>query len=249
VYNNPTGAFITPLATYNSLSPTWGYIPSADGNPLTPNGITAFYDNGFPCPGVPNVTATVRLMFPCGKRTGQKMSVQQGSGPCDFVFTFDPQEYSDCPPVLSTPNTCGIGSFNMNALNSSSGPYFAKGSDGYLYKMNVCGPVRDGTECQDVGGMLCKYDPVTNAFIDALSLWQGDGMDMSWTNGVVNDVSVVEGYTMNGLQACDATGRPVRVKWQFSCNRFTSVFSVMVSEADGCLVVVSANTPAACAVQ
>ncbi len=248
-YDESTGKFISKLATYDDMSTTWQYKPRFVASQNA--GVIATYDNGFPCPGVPGQTATVRMMFVCAPSSPTNtVSVSQGDGVCDFVFTIPSLEFAACSGDAPTFIPCATRSFNMGALNSTSSPYFAKGNDGFIYKINVCGPVRDGGECQAADGMLCKYDATTNKYLSTLAVWDG-GAGMSWQSGFVpgvaphSQVSTVEAYTMNGLTSCDPTGRPARVRWVFSCARFTSQFDVNVS-SDGCSVVVSVGTPLAC---
>ncbi len=179
------------------------------------------------------------------------MLFSQGVGPCDFVFSLPTPGLRGCTEQMPF-FPCQSGANSMAPLNSTSAPYFAQGTDNFIYKINVCGPVRDGGDCQAADGMLCKYDSTGTKFIDVLSVWDG-GPGLSWTKGVMQGtlpgslISVVEAYTMNGIGACDSTGRSPRVLWRFTCGRTETQFSVQPDQT-GCLYTVMITTPLACPV-
>jgi hypothetical protein len=241
-YDGVSGKYLSALALWSDVSTTWQVRPVMSGS--VDHGMVSVSDNSLPCPGFPNITATVRVFYSCftSPVPSRLVSVTQGDGACDFVFTVPSPNMVGCTNELMF-YPCQSGPFYMGGLNSTSGPYFARGSDGFIYKINVCGPVRDGSECQSLDGMLCKYDSTGAKFIDALSIWDG-GFGMSWTSGVLEDTFTVEAYTMNGITSCDSTGRPARVLWRFVCGR-VQTFAVNV-DSTGCLYTVVVNTPLAC---
>jgi hypothetical protein len=225
---------------------TWQYKAP---NSVSPSlGVVGYYDNDFACPGFPNVTATSRVQVVCGGNDlVPTLKVANGDGACDFVLTLGVNSgwMMGCSvDPMAFFKACHAGPHDLSPLSSSSSPYFARGSDGNVYKLNVCGIVRDGSDCQMQNGMLCKYDATGNKFLGTLAQWT-DGTDISWTYGVDHTgVFVVEGYTANGLSACDGTGRPQRVLWHFICGRLPS-YAVSV-DASGCLYTVTVASPIAC---